>query len=223
MTDLNGVEQVRSDGGDESDGPSVIRIVEAVLLATVTLLAAWSGFAAAKWSTESRLALARASTARTEASDADLRALEARNFDGLTFNAWFGAWARSDSEAMALAVKRFRPEFRVAFDAWLATDPANNPNAPPGPTYMPEYAQPDSDRSIELSRTADELYADGVEAGGTSDDYVRITVLLASVLFLVGISSHFHLRAARYGLVGLSAAVLAWSTVLLVLAPKPPV
>ena len=46
----------------------VITIIEAILLAVVAVLAAWSGFASAKWSTQSSLELAKASAARTEAN-----------------------------------------------------------------------------------------------------------------------------------------------------------
>ncbi|MDF2753071.1 MAG: hypothetical protein K0S82_1454, partial [Gaiellaceae bacterium] len=35
----------------------ILSIVEAVLLSLVALLAGWSGYAAVKWSTESRVAL----------------------------------------------------------------------------------------------------------------------------------------------------------------------
>ncbi len=206
------------------DGPEhrLVSIVEAILLAVVALLAAWSGYAAAKWSTESRLSLAEASTARTESSQADLDALEARNFDSTTFNAWFMAWVEGDERAMAVAEKRFRPEFDVAFRAWLATDPADNPDAPPGPTYMDEYVQPDVTRSDELTEKADEKFREGAETGGTADDYVRITVLLASVLFIVGISSQFRLRSARVGLITVGVLVLVYCVVLLAGAPKPP-
>ena len=41
----------------------------------------------------------------------------------------------------------------------------------------------------------------GSDAGGTADKYVRDTVFLATVLFLIGISGHLKLRQARYGLV----------------------
>ncbi len=33
---------------------------------------------------------------------------------------------------MRVAEERFRPQFLVAFDAWLATHPFTNPNAPKG-------------------------------------------------------------------------------------------
>src|SRR3954454_14555321 len=69
----------------------LVSITEAVLLSIVALMAAWSGYAAAKWSTESRVSLAAASTGRTEANRANLQAIELRNFDSSTFEAWFTA------------------------------------------------------------------------------------------------------------------------------------
>ena len=56
--------------GHEAGQDRRVTIIEAALLAVVALLAAWSGHASAKWSTESRLDLARASTARVEADRA---------------------------------------------------------------------------------------------------------------------------------------------------------
>jgi hypothetical protein len=46
-------DQRAHDGPHEPRG-RLVSITEAVVLAVVTLLAAWSGYAAAKWSTESR-------------------------------------------------------------------------------------------------------------------------------------------------------------------------
>ena len=120
-----------------------ISILEAGLLAFVALLAAWSGFAAAKLSTESRLTVARAQTTRNLANTAHLEGLDVRLGDALVFNAWLGAHALGDEEAEAIAERRFRPQLRVAFDVWLATDPDTNPNAPAGPQSMPEYVEPD--------------------------------------------------------------------------------
>ena len=198
-----------------------VTIVEAVLLAVVAVLAAWSGYAAAQWGTESSLTLARASAARTEANRADTQAAEDRNLDAASFDAWFTAYLLDVADGMRIAEKRFRPEDQVAFDAWRATNPETNPDAPKGPAYMPEYEQPKVDEAHELDDHADELYEEGAQAGGTADDYVRTTVFLASVLFLVGISGHFRVRAARLGLVGVGGAILTLSVVLLILAPKP--
>jgi hypothetical protein len=211
---------------DEADSDKqrnrIISIFEAGLLAVVAVLAAYSGFAAAKWSTESSLSLARASAARQEANAANLEALNTLNFDVTVFNAWFTAFVAKDSSAMAIAAKRFTPNFRVAFEAWLATNPATNPAALPGPTYMPQYQQPEKARAALLDAQATAEYAAGAKAGANSDGYVRTTVYLATVLFLAGIGGHFGYRTIRYGLAGVGSAILIVAIVLLVTAPKPP-
>jgi hypothetical protein len=199
-----------------------ISIAEAVLLSVVTLLAAWSGYAAAKWSTESRVGLAKASADRTTASRADLEAMEVRNFDSTAFDAWFSAYTARNPVAMRVAVHRFRPEFRRAFDAWRATRPETNPHAPRGPTYMPQYRQPELAGAEALDARAETVSRAGAKAGETSDKYVRTTVFLASVLFIVGISTHFPVRSVRYGLVGLGALLLVVSLVQLTQLPGPP-
>ena len=211
----------RGDPGHERRD-RMLAIVEALLLSFVTLAAAWSGYSAAKWSTESSVLLAQASADRTKANQAELDAQELRNFDSSTFDAWFTAYVIGDEQAMRIAERRFRPEFKVAFDAWQATDPETNPDAAPDPTYIPEYVQPELERAQELERVADEAFAEGAEAGETSDKYVRATVFLASVLFLVGISTHFPYRGVRYGLIGLGGIVLVLSLVLISTIPLPP-
>jgi hypothetical protein len=199
----------------------LIAMGEVALLSIVTLLAAWSGYAAAKWSTESRLSLAEASAARVEASRADGAALTTKNFDASTFNAWFAAYVAGNKEAMRIAERRFRPEFDVAFNAWRATNPETNPNAPKGPTYMPQYHEPGLVLGRQLDEKAVEAFHRGESEGASADKYVRTTVLLASVLFLVGISSHFPLRGARYALIAIGTAVLLFSLVQLVQLPVP--
>ncbi len=208
--------------GAHEQRDAAISIAEALLLSVVTLMAAWSGYAAAKWSTESRVTLAEAAGARTNASRATLEAMELRTFDSSTFEAWFAAYTAGNREAMAVAERRFRPEFAVAFDAWRATHPDTNADAPRGPTYMPEYRQPALDEARALDARAETTFKAGEAAGETADKYVRTTVFLASVLFLVGISTHFPLRGVRYALVGLGAVLLLVSLVQLTQLPGPP-
>ena len=200
----------------------LISITEAVLLAVVALLAAWSGYAAAQWSTESRLEIATASSLRIEASQANEDAFELRNFDSSTFESWFAAYIAGNKTAMRLAEHRFRPDFKVAFDAWRATKPETNPEAPLGPTYMPQYKRPGLAEARALDDRAKAAFLDGEKDGSTADKYVRLTVVLASILFLVGISTHFPYRGVRYGLIGLGIALLLLSLIQLAGLPLPP-
>jgi hypothetical protein len=207
-------------GGDRHT--RVLQIGEAMLLSLVTITAAWSGYAAAKWGTESRIEIAHAATLRNLAGRAQLAALETRNFDSSTYNAWFTAFTLGDAQKQAIAERRFRPEFKVAFDAWMATDPLDNPNAAPGPTYMPEYQLADQAKADALDREAETTSAAGNRAAVVGDEYVRITVFLAAVLFLVGISSTFKLPTVRYALIGVGAVLLLLATALIIRQPGIP-
>jgi hypothetical protein len=200
-----------------------LTITEATLLAVVAVLAAWSGFASAKWSTHSSLDLAKASAARTEANRAAYEAANLKSFDSTMFDAWFTAYVAHNKAAMRVAEERFRPVYLTAFKAWLVTDPFHNPNAPKGPGYMPQYKLPEVTLSNALDSKANTYYALGEQAGSNADGYVRTTVYLATVLFLVGISGHFKVRAARIGLISIAGVILVFSVVSLILAPKPPV
>ena len=197
-------------------------IIEAVLLSLVAVLAAYSGYAAAKWSTESSVTLAKASAERTKANRADLEGIVTRTLDSASFNAWFTAFTAGNANAERLAAKRMRPGYRPAFNAWLATDPAHNPNAPPGPAYMPQYVIPQDVAARYHDAQADAAFAKGSDAGSTADKYIRDTVFLATVLFLVGISGHFRVRQARFGLIGIGAALLVFAVIQLLGLPGPP-
>jgi hypothetical protein len=199
-----------------------LSIVEALLLSLVAVLAAYSGYAAAKWSTESSVTLARASAERTKASRAGVEAIVTRTLDSASFNAWFTAFTAGNANAQRLAEGRMRPGYRPAFDAWLATDPAHNPDAPPGPAYMPQYVIPQDATAKALDAEADDTFAEGADAGGTADKYIRDTVFLATVLFLVGISGHFRIRSARLGLIGVGGLLLAFAVFQLLGLPGPP-
>jgi hypothetical protein len=108
----------------------------------------------------------------------------------------------------------------VAFDAWMATDPLHNPDALPGPTYMPQYRLADQAKAEELDREA--VAAAGQHAGVVGDDYIRITVFLAAVLFLIGIGSTFKLHTIRNTLIGVGSLLLILATVLILRQPGLP-
>src|SRR5580692_10147868 len=200
----------------------ILQSGEAILLALVTIAAAWAGYAAAKWGTESRVQIAQSSTLRNLATREDLEALTTRNFDSSTFEAWFTAYALGNKQAEAVAIRRFRPAFRVAFNAWIATNPLHNPHAPPGPTYMPQYKLPQQAKANALDNSATAKFNAGNQAGTTSDNFVQITVFLAAVLFLVGIGSSFKLYGVRYALISFGAALLIISLVLIAQQPGLP-
>ncbi len=129
-----------------------IAIVEAVMLSIVALIAAWSGYSAAKWGTESSLSLAKASGARSKASADEIQATQIETLDSVSFNAAETAYVSGDKRLFRLAEKRLRPGYKPAFDAWLATHPLKNPNAPADPSDMPQYKIPQQTRQMSTTR-----------------------------------------------------------------------
>jgi hypothetical protein len=200
----------------------IISIIEAIILSVVALLAAWSGYSAAKWGTHASLTLAKASATRTKANLNEIQATQIRTLDSVTFNAAETAYAAGNTALFRLSLRRMRPGYRPAVNAWLALHPLKNPHAPPDPSYMPQYRIPQEAAARTLNARADAYTAEAGDAADTGDKYVRLTVLLAAVLFLVGIGSRFPVRAARYGLIAIAGVLLVVSVVQLLGLPGPP-
>jgi hypothetical protein len=209
-------------GAPPSGRRRALVIIEAVVLSVVAVVAAWSGFSAAKWSTESSLSLARASTQRQVASRLYEEALTYRADDAVMFNAWLGAVETGNAPAQRIAEKRFRPAYRVAFDAWLATHPFSNSNAPAGPQNMPQYHPTGLAESVQRDAIADASFVRGQLSAGRADDYIRTTVILASVLFLVGIATQLPSESVRIALVSVGIGLLVFAAVLILTLPPPP-
>ncbi len=208
--------------GEHTNRDRISSIVEAVIFSVVALLAAWSGYSAAKWGTHSSLSLAKASSTRTKVSLASIQASQIRTLDSVSFNAAETAYTSGNAALFRVALDRMRPRYRPAVKAWLAMHPLKNPNAPPDPSYLPQYRIPQETQARVLNAQADAYFSEGSSGADTADKYVRLTVLLAAVLFLVGIGSRFPARLARYGLIRVAGVLLLISAIQLLGLPGPP-
>ena len=85
-----------------------VSIAEAILLSVVALMAAWSGYSAAKWGTESSLSLAKASATRTKANTATIQGTQIRTLDSVSFNTAFAAYITHEATLFAIRNKRLR-------------------------------------------------------------------------------------------------------------------
>ncbi len=126
-----------------------------------------------------------------EATRASTQAGQQRLYDVVLFNNWLSAYTSQQAELTKIYEKRFRDEFRPAFDAWLATNPFSNPDAPPGPLFMPQYHNRLEDQAAKLEQDANQYFDVGRTATQNSDNYVLTTVFLAMVLFFVAIAQRF--------------------------------
>lgn len=174
-----------------------VEITCAVLLSLATISTAWCAYQSTLWNGVQTFRLAAASKAGRESSAATLTALQTQTFDGSMFISYMQAKHDGNERQEKFLFDRFRPELKTALDAWLKTDPFNNPAAPLGPFRMAEYVQPE----LEVAKRHDELFAReqaaAQQANETSDTYVLLTVLFASVLFFGGIAGTLDSRRMR--------------------------
>ena len=134
-----------------------VEIVATVLLAVTAVLTAWCSYQATRWNGEQAKTANRSTATRFQAAQSADLAEAQTQVDVATFIA-MGRRVPVDDEQLAdFYVDRFRPEFKPAFDAWIATDPLKNPDAPLTPFAMAEYHVDAAARGRGAQQAADVL------------------------------------------------------------------
>ena len=166
-----------------------IELAATVLLALAAVATAWSSYQATRWNGEQALAASRTNHIRVEAARAQAQGESQTQVDVATFIQWVDANAQEDDELAAFYEERFRDEFQPAFDAWLATDPFENPEAPPTPFAMDQYQVAATQEAAELDE--EEVASAAVVRRNVlrASDYVLGVVLYAVALFFAGMST----------------------------------
>ncbi|MET0421969.1 MAG: hypothetical protein ABW073_09705 [Acidimicrobiia bacterium] len=210
-------------GNGHADGSSNserwMEIIAAFLLAVTTLCIAWSGYQAAKWSGLQARRYTQASAARSLANRDQTTGSQARIQDLLNFNRWLEVTTQGNVELQQLYERRFRDEFRPAFDAWIAQDPLQNVNAIPSPLRMPQYVLESEQHAEKLEKLADVRFEQGKIATENADKYVFTTVFFAAVLFFAGISLRFEWMRLRMVMLGLASVFLIYGLIQLATMP----
>ena len=186
----------------------VLEIAEAIVLAVVAIATAWSGYEAALWTGHQAELYGLASRHRVQAEGAATYANQERLYNASTVVEWLKAEANGQKKLADLFERRILSEFRPAFESWKKTDPLNNPNAPAGPFIMPEYRSAKSEEAAKLGEQATEAFERGNQAREHSDQYVRVTVTLATVLLLMAISQRFKTHGVRIALAVVAVLLL---------------
>jgi hypothetical protein len=167
----------------------LVDLVATVLLAVAAVATAWSSYEASRWSGEQSIAFSASNAARVEASRASAKADQQTQIDVSTFIAWANAYASNDTRLADFYFRRFRPEFRPAVEAWVATRPLKNAHAPLTPFAMPQYRLAERTRAATLDAEASRQTELAKRNNQRSDNYVLAVVLFASSLFFAGIST----------------------------------
>jgi len=194
-------------------------VITAIMLGVVAVATAWSGYQATRWAGEQSTLFAQASALRVESTRDSALAGQYKLYDVILVNNWINAYTQGNTKLANIFQRRFRPEFRPAFEAWLATDPFNNPNAPPGPLFMPQYKVSLDDKANQLDAQAAKTFDEGQAAKEQGDAYVLNTVFLATVLFLTAIAENFQWNTVRAVILSVALVMLLFGLYHLVTYP----
>ena len=197
-----------------------VEILEAVLLAVVAFATAWSGYQASRWGALSAENYAKASRTTVLSQEKVTLAGQDRLYDIVTFNGWVAAKVAGRDKVADFYERRFRPEYALAFQAWWKLDPVKNPSAPQGPIFMSEYKNANSTEGAQLAEQAKGFFEKGVNTRDTGDDYVKVTVFLATVLLLTALSQRFRVLGPRVAVASVAVILICISAYWLLILPR---
>ena len=190
-----------------------------ILLALAAVASAWAVYQGATWRGEQARAGSKSIAARVESTRAANVMNRQTQIDVALFTQWVDAYARDETELATFYRRRFRPEFRPAFVAWIATEPRTNPRAPLSPFAMPEYELAASATSERLEAAAATFSRRAGAYIQRADDYALASVLFAVSLFFAGISTRLQARAPRSVVLALGYALFLSTVVWLMTFP----
>ncbi|HEU4996046.1 MAG TPA: hypothetical protein VFT29_14620 [Gemmatimonadaceae bacterium] len=177
--------------------PHRVEVAAAVLMGAAALATSWSGYESTLWNGEQAKLNGRTSAMRTCATRAAMQAGQVKTVDVVLFLSWWRAAEEGHEALRAAHEKRFRDEFKPAFEAWIAMHPQSNPSAPSTPFAMPQYRvayDAEADRCDRESIVASEA---AQRANDLGDRYILTSVIFAVVLFFTGATQSIEGRRAR--------------------------
>jgi hypothetical protein len=184
-----------------------------LLLAMAAVATAWAAYQSARWHGEQAKAQSASIAARVESTRSANVANRQAQIDVALFTQWIDAYARDETELAGFYRKRFRAEFRPAFEAWVATKPRTNRAAPLSPFDMPQYKLAATAKADRLEAQAAAFSQEVGRLIQRADDYSLAVVLFAASLFFAGISTRLHSPTPRMAILGLGYALFLGSLI----------
>ena len=193
-----------------------VEFVSALLMALATVASAWCGYKSTSWNGLQSILAGETAALRLEATRKLTLAGQEALIDITTFEQLHRALIEGRTEYAQRTLKRFRPEARVAVDAWLAADPFKNPSAPAGPFLMKEYRPRLAEEAKALDQEANRKFDQAREANRNVDLYTMVTIMLASVLLFAGLASHFNSARVQSGVLLLGLLLFVGAVTVLI-------
>ena len=185
-----------------------VEFFSAVVLALATVATAWCAYQSTLWGGDEAKFRAAANSATVKASQASNAAIQQASLHAGLFVQWVAAYSEQNELLTDFLYRRFPPALKTATDAWLATRPLQNPDAPSSPFVMEAYQLAEQQEAARWEAEAAVQWAQAEDADQIADRYVLLTVIFASVLFFAGIAGKFQSRLIDLAMLILGLLVL---------------
>jgi hypothetical protein len=205
-----------------SDTPATdhsFELAATALLACAAIATAWATYQSSVWRGKQAEAQSASIATRVESTREAAVANRQSQIDVALFTQWVNAYARNEGELASFYRRRFRHEFVPAFDAWVATKPRQNRDAPLSPFAMPQYRLAASDEADALEQRAADYSRVVSRNIERADAYMLAVVLFAIALFFAALSIRLRARDLRIAL--LASGYLIFLGTVVWLATQP--
>ena len=185
-----------------------LELFSTLLLTLAAVLTAWASYQAAHLRSEQGLAGNRSTAQRIQANRITSIANRQIQIDVATFVQWLNAHQAGDAKLATFYVRRFRPEFKPAFAAWLAAKPFTNPKAPLTPFDVKQYKLATLTEADALEQRGALASLESQRSVKRADKYTLCVVMFALALFFAGFSTRVRTEGSRIAVLGVGWAIL---------------
>jgi len=202
-----------------------VELAATVVLSLAVLVASWSAYQASLWGGVQAVSASQYTFNTVESSEMTTLITAELEADSQAMSTWLIMAAEDNERGMQMLEERFDDPLRPAFDAWIAG--SVDGEVPPGvPQDLPEYEAGFKDlldaKTFFVTAATEASEAAG-KANRTSDSFILVTVIMASVMFFAGVGTKLKGKATRLTMLIVAGLLCAAAITAMLSLPQRPV
>lgn len=196
-----------------------IEIISAIMLAVIIVAIAWCAYQSTLWNGIQTFKLHEVNSNDLQFVLKNIQQGQYSTLDSMTFIEYVNALHDKNQKLSDFYFARFSPEMKTTVQAWMETDPLNNPNAPLHPFDMTQYNRTFMLEAQAFDKESQLQLDQAQQANKNSDNYILLTVIYSGVLFIGGILGRIFSRSVRLSLLIVGLGITIVATVLVFFMP----
>ena len=196
-----------------------IEIISAVMLAVIIVAIAWCAYQSTLWNGIQTFKLRDTTSASRQVTMYTIQQDQRTSLDRTLFNEYIKSLYHNDTKLSKFFLDSMRPELRTVIQAWLETNPFENPDAPRNPFVMEQYNKTFVIEAEKFAKVSADTLEEAQQANKNSDNYTLMTVIYASVLFIGSILGKMVSKQVRLILLYVGLGMTSVATIIVIFMP----